>query len=58
MARITIDPVGRIEGHLKVEVIVDAGEVKDAWVSAPMFRGFEQILIGRHPMDAQRRSDL
>ena len=54
MARIIIDPVGRIEGHLKVEVIVDAGEVKDAWVSAPMFRGFEQILIGRHPMDAQR----
>jgi len=44
MARITIDPVGRIEGHLKIEVIVDAGKVKDAWVSAPMFRGFEQIL--------------
>jgi len=54
MARIVIDPVGRVEGHLKIDVTVDNGEVKDARVSGPMFRGFEQILIGRHPMDAQR----
>ena len=54
MGRIVIDPVGRVEGHLRIDVTVDAGEVKDARVSGPMYRGFEQILLGRHPMDAQR----
>ncbi len=54
MGRIVIDPVGRVEGHLSIDVTVDGGEVKDARVASPMFRGFEQILVGRHPMDAQR----
>ena len=51
---ITIDPVTRIEGHLKIEAIVDGGEVKDARCYGTMFRGFENILVGRHPLDAVR----
>ena len=51
---IVIDPVTRIEGHLKVEAVVDGGEVKDARCCGTMFRGFERILPGRHPLDACR----
>ena len=51
---ITIDPVTRIEGHLRVDVVVDHGEVKDARASGTLFRGFENILVGRHPFDAVR----
>jgi hydrogenase large subunit len=54
MGTITIDPITRIEGHLKVEVVVDDGEVKDARSSGTLFRGFELILRGRDPRDAQR----
>jgi hydrogenase large subunit len=49
---ITIDPITRIEGHLKVEVVVDAGEVKEARCSGQLFRGFELILLDRDPRDA------
>ena len=52
MGRIVIDPITRIEGHLKVEVIVDGGEVKEAHSSGTLFRGFEIILRGRDPRDA------
>ncbi len=52
-----IDPVTRLEGHLKIQVSIDrvngTQQVVDAWASGTMFRGFEQILIGRHPWDAQ-----
>ena len=51
---IVIDPVTRIEGHMKVEAIVDGGVVKDARCCGTMFRGFERILLGRHPLDAVR----
>jgi len=51
---ITIDPVTRIEGHLKIEALVDGGEVKEASCSGTLFRGFENILVGRHPLDASR----
>lgn len=47
-----IDPVTRIEGHLKIEVAVEEGHVKNAWVGAQLFRGIEKILIGRPPEDA------
>ena len=50
--KIAIDPVTRIEGHLKVEVKVEDGKVVDAWTTGGMFRGFETILIGRDPRDA------
>jgi len=52
--KIVIDPVSRIEGHMKVEAVVDAGQVKDARCCGTLFRGFEQILPGRHPLDAVR----
>ncbi len=49
-----ISPLTRIEGHLKVEVDVENGKVKSARVSGEMYRGFENLLIGRRPLDAQR----
>jgi Ni,Fe-hydrogenase I large subunit len=52
MARIVIDPVTRIEGHLRIEVEVDGGKVTDAWSSGTMFRGIEKILRGRDPREA------
>ncbi len=51
---IVIDPITRIEGHMKVEAVVDAGAVKDARCCGTLFRGFERILPGRHPLDAVR----
>jgi hydrogenase large subunit len=50
--RITIDPITRIEGHLKIEVEVEKGMVKNAWSSGTMARGFEAVLLGRDPRDA------
>jgi [NiFe] hydrogenase large subunit/hydrogenase large subunit len=52
MARIVVDPVTRIEGHLRVEAEVEDGVVRDAWSSSTMFRGIEIILKGRDPRDA------
>lgn len=51
---VSIEPVTRIEGHLKVETKVDNGRVSDAFVSGQMYRGFEKFLEGRHPVDAAR----
>ena len=50
--RITIDPITRIEGHLRIDVEVDGGKVTKAWSSGTMWRGVENILIGRDPRDA------
>ncbi|MBC7235945.1 MAG: nickel-dependent hydrogenase large subunit [Chloroflexi bacterium] len=50
--RIVIDPLTRIEGHLRLEVNVDNGVVTDAWSSGTMFRGVELILKGRDPREA------
>ena len=52
MRRLVIDPVTRIEGHLRIEVELENGKVKDAWSSGTLFRGFEIILKGRDPRDA------
>jgi hydrogenase large subunit len=54
LSKITVDPITRIEGHLKVEVVTENGVVKDAHSSGMMFRGIEIILRGRDPRDAQR----
>ena len=51
---IKVDPLTRIEGHLAFRVDVDACRVTDAFCAGEMFRGFEVILQGRHPMDAQQ----
>jgi hydrogenase large subunit len=50
--RIVIDPMTRIEGHLRVEVEAEEGRVREAWVGSTMFRGMEIILKGRDPRDA------
>lgn len=52
MAKIVIDPITRIEGHLRIEVQVQNGEVTDAWSSTPMFRGLELVMKDRDPRDA------
>ena len=52
MTYVVVDPVTRIEGHLRIEAEVDGGVVKDAWSSSTMFRGIELILKGRDPRDA------
>lgn len=54
MGKIVIDPITRIEGHLKIEATVEDGIVKDARSSGMLFRGIEIILRGRDPRDAQR----
>jgi hydrogenase large subunit len=50
--RITIDPVTRIEGHLKVTCEIDNGKIVDAYSSGTLWRGIEVILKGRDPRDA------
>jgi len=50
--RITIDPITRIEGHLRIDCQVDNGKVSKSWASGQMWRGVEQILLGRDPRDA------
>jgi Ni,Fe-hydrogenase I large subunit len=52
MARLVIDPVTRVGGHLRIEAEVAAGQVTDAWSSGTMFRGIELVLRGRDPRDA------
>jgi len=50
--KITVDPVTRIEGHLKIEVEIENGKVINAWSSGTMARGFEALLLGKDPRDA------
>jgi Ni,Fe-hydrogenase I large subunit len=50
--KLVIDPITRIEGHLRIEAKVENGKVVDAWSSSTMFRGIEVILKGRDPRDA------
>ena len=52
MAKIVVDPVTRIEGHLRIEAQVEGGKVVDAWSSGTMWRGIEIILKGRDPREA------
>lgn len=49
MATLVIDPITRIEGHLRIEAQVEGGAVTDAFSSSTMFRGLEIILPGRDP---------
>ena len=50
--RITVDPITRIEGHLRIDCDISDGKVSNAWSSGQMFRGIEEILLGRDPRDA------
>ena len=50
--RIVVDPITRIEGHLRIEAEIKDGKIVDAYSSGTMVRGFELILKGRDPRDA------
>ncbi len=50
--RIVVDPITRIEGHLRVEAEIENGKIKDAFSSGTMVRLLEEILKGRDPRDA------
>ena len=52
MTRIVVDPITRIEGHLRIEAVVENGVITDAFSAGTMVRGLEKILIGRDPRDA------
>ncbi len=52
VTRIKIDPVTRIEGHLRIEAEVSGGEVREAWAAGTMFRGIERILEGKDAREA------
>jgi hydrogenase large subunit len=52
MTRIVLGPFNRVEGDLEVSLEVEAGQVVSAQVNSPLFRGFEQMLVGRVPEDA------
>ena len=50
--RIVVDPITRIEGHLRIEAQAENGKIASAWASATQFRGLEIIMNGRDPRDA------
>ena len=52
MARVVVDPITRIEGHLRIEVQEENGRIENAWSSSTQFRGIETIMEGRDPRDA------
>ena len=52
MKRIQLGPFNRVEGDLEVSLDVADGQVIEARVNSPLFRGFEQVLVGRAPDDA------
>src|SRR3990172_5018636 len=52
MAKIIIDPITRIEGHLRITCIVENGRVTEAWNTSTLFRGFEIFMKDRDPRDA------
>lgn len=54
VTKVKIDPITRIEGHLAIEAMIDDGVVKEAKSAGTLFRGFEIILQGRDPRDANR----
>src|SRR5512134_1062908 len=51
-ARAVVDPITRIEGHLRTEAQMDGDRIASAWSSGTMVRGIEIILRGRDPRDA------
>lgn len=51
MTRLVVGPFNRVEGDLEVTLDIDGGVVREARVTSPLYRGFEQILEGRPPAD-------
>lgn len=52
MSRLVMGPFNRVEGDLEVSLEVAAGRVAAAWVTAPLYRGFENMVLGKAPLDA------
>ena len=52
MPRVVVGPFNRVEGDLEVTLEVDRGVVREARVSSPLYRGYEQILVGKPALDA------
>ncbi|GIW53574.1 MAG: hydrogenase 2 large subunit [Gemmatimonadales bacterium] len=50
--KVVIDPITRIEGHLRIEVQAEDGRIAEAWACSTQFRGIEIIMQGRDPRDA------
>jgi len=50
--KVVVDPITRIEGHLRIEVQAENGRIADAWATSTQFRGIEIIMQGRDPRDA------
>jgi [NiFe] hydrogenase large subunit/hydrogenase large subunit len=50
--KVVVDPITRIEGHLRIEVQAENGKITDSWASSTQFRGIEIIMEGRDPRDA------
>ena len=50
--KVVVDPITRIEGHLRIEVAAEDGRIADAWASSTQFRGIELVMQGRDPRDA------
>ena len=51
-ARRILGPFNRVEGDLEVQIEIVDGRVAAAWVNSPLYRGFEQMLVGKDPRDA------
>jgi Ni,Fe-hydrogenase I large subunit len=50
--KVVVDPISRIEGHLRIEVQAEDGRIADAWATSTQFRGIELVMQGRDPRDA------
>ena len=50
--KVVVDPITRIEGHLRIEAQAEGGKITNAWASATQFRGIELVVQGRDPRDA------
>ena len=52
ITKVVVDPITRIEGHLRIEAQAENGKITNAWASSTQFRGIEIIMQGRDPRDA------
>jgi Ni,Fe-hydrogenase I large subunit len=50
--KVVVDPITRIEGHLRIEAQADNGRITGAWATSTQFRGIELVMQGRDPRDA------
>ena len=50
--RVVVDPITRIEGHLRIEAQAENGRITNAWATSTQFRGIEIVMQGRDPRDA------